>query len=86
MHSRPLPLIEFAAGLPQDAQRAIAELNNTELMGRTIFVREDREPQGGACGLPVSRATRVACAHPWCGVRMPKHWEHATLCAAIPSA
>lgn len=25
------------------AQRAIAELNDTELMGRMIFVREDRE-------------------------------------------
>jgi hypothetical protein len=27
----------------QDAQRAIAELNDTEISGRLIFVREDRE-------------------------------------------
>ena len=31
----------------QDAQRAIAELNDSDLMGRLIFVREDREHQGG---------------------------------------
>ena len=32
----------------RDAQRAIAELNETELKGRNIFVREDREVGGGA--------------------------------------
>ena len=34
--------------ISQDAQRAIAELNDTELMGRLIFVREDREGSGGS--------------------------------------
>jgi hypothetical protein len=28
---------------PADAQRAMAELSDTELGGRSIFVREDRE-------------------------------------------
>lgn len=32
----------------QDAQRAIAELNDTDLKGRLVFVREDRE--SGAVG------------------------------------
>ena len=30
-------------GSPADAQRAINQLNDQELMGRMIFVREDRE-------------------------------------------
>ena len=34
-------LVEFQT--PDEAQRAIQELNDTELMGRMIFVREDRE-------------------------------------------
>jgi hypothetical protein len=34
-------LVEFAN--PMEAQRAINELNDSELMGRAIFVREDRE-------------------------------------------
>ena len=34
-------LVEYSA--PEEAQRAIQELNDTELMGRMIFVREDRE-------------------------------------------
>ena len=35
-------LVEFKK--PAEAQRAIQELNDSELMGRVIFVREDREP------------------------------------------
>ena len=35
---------------PQDAARAIRELQNTELNGRPIFVREDREQGGGYRG------------------------------------
>mmetsp|Transcript_33329 Transcript_33329/g.71410 ORF Transcript_33329/g.71410 Transcript_33329/m.71410 type:complete len:403 (-) Transcript_33329:316-1524(-) len=31
----------------EDAQRAVDELHDSELNGRAIFVREDREPQGG---------------------------------------
>eukprot|EP00283_Hemiselmis_rufescens_P003452 CAMPEP_0173420996 /NCGR_PEP_ID=MMETSP1357-20121228/2264_1 /TAXON_ID=77926 /ORGANISM="Hemiselmis rufescens, Strain PCC563" /LENGTH=59 /DNA_ID=CAMNT_0014383853 /DNA_START=24 /DNA_END=200 /DNA_ORIENTATION=- len=34
-------LVEYSS--PDQAQRAIAELNDTELMGRMVFVREDRE-------------------------------------------
>jgi RNA recognition motif-containing protein len=34
-------IVEFTS--PDEAQRAIAELNDTELMGRMVFVREDRE-------------------------------------------
>ncbi len=34
-------LVEYQT--PEEAQRAIQELNDTELMGRMIFVREDRE-------------------------------------------
>lgn len=35
---------------PQEAQRAIRELQNSELDGRPIFVREDRERGGGGGG------------------------------------
>ena len=35
---------------PHEAQRAIRELQNTELNGRPIFVREDREQGGGGGG------------------------------------
>jgi RNA recognition motif-containing protein len=38
-------IVEFAT--PDGAKKAIAELNDTELQGRNIFVREDRE-RGGA--------------------------------------
>jgi RNA recognition motif-containing protein len=34
-------IVEFSS--PLDAQRAINQLNDTPLMGRLIFVREDRE-------------------------------------------
>lgn len=39
-------LVEYST--PEEAAIAIAELNNTELEGRLIFVREDREPEGGS--------------------------------------
>ncbi|CAH0473971.1 unnamed protein product [Peronospora belbahrii] len=39
-------LVEYAS--QEEAAKAIAELNNTELEGRLIFVREDREPEGGS--------------------------------------
>mmetsp|Transcript_7121 Transcript_7121/g.11629 ORF Transcript_7121/g.11629 Transcript_7121/m.11629 type:complete len:487 (-) Transcript_7121:166-1626(-) len=35
---------------PKEAQRAIRELQNSELNGRPIFVREDRESSGGGGG------------------------------------
>ena len=38
-------IVEFAT--PEDAANAVENLNNTELMGRQIFVREDRETAGG---------------------------------------
>lgn len=39
-------LVEYAT--QEEAATAIAQLNNTELEGRLIFVREDREPDGGS--------------------------------------
>lgn len=39
-------LVEFSS--PDEAQNAIDMLNDTELEGRNIFVREDREPDGGS--------------------------------------
>lgn len=49
-------IVEYQS--PQDAQRAINMLNDTELKGRLIFVREDREEgdmgmRGG--GMPMQR-------------------------------
>jgi RNA recognition motif-containing protein len=41
-------VVEFATG--EDAVRAIETLTNTELKGRTIFVREDRESAGKSGG------------------------------------
>mmetsp|Transcript_19224 Transcript_19224/g.41652 ORF Transcript_19224/g.41652 Transcript_19224/m.41652 type:complete len:556 (+) Transcript_19224:159-1826(+) len=41
-------IVEFAT--PDGAKKAIDELNDTELKGRTIFVREDREQGGGGGG------------------------------------
>ena len=38
-------IVEFNS--PQDAQKAINVLSETELKGRLIFVREDREERGG---------------------------------------
>lgn len=39
-------LVEYAT--QEEANCAIAQLSNTELEGRLIFVREDREPDGGS--------------------------------------
>ena len=39
-------IVEFLT--PKDAQEAVLTLNDTELRGRQIFVREDREEQRGA--------------------------------------
>lgn len=41
-----------------EAQNAVTELNDTELGGRQIFVREDREPDGGGKGAS-NQANRV---------------------------
>jgi RNA recognition motif-containing protein len=38
-------IVEFSSA--EGAQRAILTLNDTELMGRQIFVREDREGSSG---------------------------------------
>ena len=38
-------MVEFSS--PQEAQRAMIELNDTEFMGRQVFIREDREEGGG---------------------------------------
>lgn len=50
--SRGYGLVEFA--LPEEAQRAIATLSDTELKGRSIFVREDREAPAPAVTEPVA--------------------------------
>jgi len=49
-------------GTPRDAQNAIKMLHDTELKGRPIFVREDRE-----AGAPQS-SSRGAGAAPGCSV------------------
>jgi len=41
-------IVEFSRA--EEASTAIATLNNTEIMGRDIFVREDREQRGGNTG------------------------------------
>ena len=41
-------LVEFSS--PVEAQRAMIELNDTEFMGRQVFIREDREEGGGGGG------------------------------------
>ena len=43
----------------EHAQRAIAELNDTELMGRLIFVREDREDSGEVICHAILRSPRI---------------------------
>jgi RNA recognition motif-containing protein len=50
--SRECGLVEY--GSVGDARRAMQQLNDTELDGRLIFVREDREASGG--GAPVRAA------------------------------
>lgn len=47
-------LVEYAS--QEEAAKAIAELNGTELEGRVIFVREDREPEGGSISKFAKRA------------------------------
>ena len=47
-------LVEYAS--QEEAAKAIAELNSTELEGRLIFVREDREPEGGSISKLAKRA------------------------------
>ncbi|KAL4151435.1 hypothetical protein PRNP1_008380 [Phytophthora ramorum] len=47
-------LVEYAT--QDEANKAIAELNNSELEGRLIFVREDREPEGGSISKLAKRA------------------------------
>lgn len=41
-------IVEYASAA--EAQKAVEELNNTELMGRQIFVREDREANAAGGG------------------------------------
>ena len=41
-------IVEFATA--EGAKQAVLTMNDTELMGRQIFVREDREDRGGAGG------------------------------------
>lgn len=36
-------MVEYST--KEEAQRAISELNDTQLLGRSIFVREDREEE-----------------------------------------
>jgi RNA recognition motif-containing protein len=52
-------IVEYAS--VEEAQKAVAELNNTELMGRQIFVREDREANnaGGGGGGQDGQSKRV---------------------------
>ncbi|RLN48133.1 hypothetical protein BBJ28_00001784 [Nothophytophthora sp. Chile5] len=47
-------LVEYAT--LTEATNAITQLNNTELEGRLIFVREDREPEGGSISKFAKRA------------------------------
>lgn len=41
-------IVEFST--PQEAQQAMADLNDTEFMGRQVFIREDREEGVGGGG------------------------------------
>ncbi|KAI8893860.1 hypothetical protein BC833DRAFT_606995 [Globomyces pollinis-pini] len=56
-------IVEFET--VEEAQKAIEELSETELMGRTIFVREDREshPKPAATDRPVRTQNRPANGH-----------------------
>ncbi len=48
-----MEVLDWGVFLFQDANRAIAELNDSDLKGRLVFVREDREagaPVGGGGG------------------------------------
>lgn len=46
-------LVEYSS--PREARTAIHELTNSELEGRLIFVREDREPEGGSISMIKNR-------------------------------
>ncbi|KAH8584855.1 RNA recognition domain-containing [Cryptosporidium sp. chipmunk genotype I] len=46
--SRGCGVVEYS--FPEEAQRAISELNNTTLLDRLIFVREDREDESSRYG------------------------------------
>ncbi|KAF1322705.1 Rna-binding protein, partial [Globisporangium splendens] len=46
-------LVEY--GSPEEAQHAIRTLNDSQLDGRMIFVREDREPEGGSISMIAKR-------------------------------
>ncbi|KAL7066332.1 RNA recognition domain-containing protein [Cryptosporidium serpentis] len=46
--SRGCGVVEYSA--PEEAQRAIAELNNSTILDRLIFVREDREEETNRFG------------------------------------
>lgn len=48
--SKGCAIVEYAT--PHEAQSAIASMNDTELDGRLIFVREDRETGGGGGNAP----------------------------------
>ena len=48
LFSYSIGLVEFSS--PVEAQRAMIELNDTEFMGRQVFIREDREEGGGGGG------------------------------------
>ena len=55
-------IVEFSS--PQEAQQAMTDLNDTEFMGRQVFIREDREEGvagggvGGGVGLAMVMAPR----------------------------
>lgn len=53
--SRGCGLVEYARA--EDAQTAIETLHDTELHGRLIFVREDREPDRGSISSVVRRSS-----------------------------
>ncbi|KAL7485818.1 hypothetical protein ACHAW6_011410 [Cyclotella cf. meneghiniana] len=50
-------IVEYASA--EEARKAVEELNNTELMGRQIFVREDRESANTAGGGEDGQSKRV---------------------------
>lgn len=52
--SRGCGMVEYAT--EDEAKLAIATLHDTELEGRKIFVREDREPEGGSISSIANRA------------------------------
>ncbi|RLN89069.1 hypothetical protein BBJ28_00004887 [Nothophytophthora sp. Chile5] len=54
VHADGCGLVEYATLV--EATNAITQLNNTELEGRLIFVREDREPEGGSISKLAKRA------------------------------